>query len=339
MADQPSSHFQPHLLLSQAEPSTKLQSDNADESSSTISKSSSVSPSLSSASSSTSSFSFAETSSVSSRTFETRSSESAADDKGYLPILQSNASTGLLPEVRSGLTSRGAAEQRRMGHVHQSSRTPRSGQTGVEAQRRDLPRTIRLLDGEERGLPSARFEEYTNFRLQTVIMSNTIQAPPNRTVDYNICENYFAPGHRCLGDSFKACRMQPPYRTQAGSDLVPPKGSSDSTSFSKSSRIKEVVESLVGFVTTAKSRPSARQLKTTKCKGRSSGCSNDLCSEGSEGKNRAKSKTTRESPVRLCEFLAGNVAVSQSFSQGPPTYDTVMKDQKPVAAEDSSKRS
>lgn len=109
----------------------------------------------------------------------------------------------------------------------------------------DLPCTIRLLDGEERGLPPARFEEYTNFRLRTVNMSNTIEAPPNRTVDYNVCENYFAHGHRCLGDAFEACQMPPPYRSQAGSTTVPPKkGSSDSTSSSKSSKIKEVKQCL-----------------------------------------------------------------------------------------------
>ncbi|GAU93258.1 hypothetical protein RvY_05224 [Ramazzottius varieornatus] len=338
MADQPSSHFQPHLLLSHAEPSMDLQSDMAGEGSSTISESSSVSPSLSSASTSNSSFPFAATSSVNSLTSETRTSESSDDDKRYLPIL--NASTGLSSAVRSGLTSRGAEGQRRMGHAHQSLRTPRTGQSGVKAQKMDVPCTIRLLDGEERGLPPARFEEYTNFRLRTVNMSNTIEAPPNRTVDYNVCENYFAHGHRCLGDAFEACQMPPPYRSQAGSTAVPPKkGSSDSTSSSKSSKIKEVVKSLVGFVATATSRPSARRMKDTKCKGRSSSCSNDLCAEGSEGHNRAKSKTLRESPARLRESLARNVVVSQSFSEAPPTYDTVMKDQKPGAAEDRSKRS
>lgn len=99
----------------------------------------------------------------------------------------------------------------------------------------------------------------------------------------------------------------------------------------------QVVESLVGFATTVRSRPSTRQLKTTKCKSRSSSCWKDLCAEGKEGQNRAESKTSWKSLARLRESLAGNVVVSQSFSEDPPTYDTVMKGQKPGGAVGSSK--
>lgn len=230
-----------------------------------------------------------------------------------------------------------------MGHTHQSLRAPRNGQSGGKAQKMELPCTVRLLDGEERSLPADLRQEYTNFRLRTVNMTSSIVAPPNRTVDYNVCENYFADGHRCLGDAFEACHTPPPYRSHTTSDVIPStKASSDSTtSSSKSSKIKEVVKSLVGYVTT---RPSSRRMKEAKSKVRSSSCSNDLCCEENEGRsNKTKSKAVKMTsrqvspPARLRQSSTTNVVVSQSFTEAPPTYDAVMKEQLP--GEERTKRS
>jgi hypothetical protein len=187
-----------------------------------------------------------------------------------------------------------------------------------------FPCRIRLLDGEERTLPAHLRNSYSSFQMFSP--SNVITPPPNRTVDQSVCEN-FDEEHRCLGDA-GCLPCPPPYVSHLGDSFCRGKKHPDA---SKSGKIKEAIKAVFGF-----GRPTCRrENEGTKNKTRSSSCTNEAPYNTMAARAMCPSQpltvTGGAGPPgarRTCPSVGTGMSLPQKFSEAPPTYDAVMKEEK-----------
>ncbi|OQV21469.1 hypothetical protein BV898_04673 [Hypsibius exemplaris] len=215
-----------------------------------------------------------------------------------------------------------------------------------------LPHRVRLLDGEEHGLPEPRRSEYSGFRLNDMEgMNNVISAPPNRTVDHSVCEN-FSYGHRCMGDAGCLPPCPPPYGSHLGEGFTTcsQKKHSDSSSSSsswRSGKIKEVIKSMFDRVVRSPesrngsdseekaAKAAARSSSETRCLARSKQATVSEPVTVLSGGRNSSSNPRRTSPqARLPNSASARTGAmmwrssDSGFDGGgaPPTYDAVMKE-------------
>lgn len=138
-----------------------------------------------------------------------------------------------------------------------------------ESSTANYPCTIHLPDGEE-----MYWGRYRNFRLRSpeeeLAMTDTvIRAPPNVTVDRNVCENlYWNEQHCCQGDAGGFPSSPPPYNFLALDDDMSPKNRPLEHP-SKTGKFKEAIASLVRSVLPS-SRSSYRKPESKIREGKSS---------------------------------------------------------------------